>query len=81
MTAKLSSMERSKGHVAWLVSDYYGTTRELYQSADGELYIASDSSVLDIMTGNRQGRWEAPIHMVESTIANLREVYGDGYIS
>lgn len=60
---------RSKGHVAFL-GDY-----EYYIADSGALYRAPLSAVLDIYTGNRIGRWEAPAHMAKRAMKYAREAF------
>jgi hypothetical protein len=58
-------MEKSKGHIMFLGD------REMY--LDGwEIFIAPTSSVLDVSTGNRIGRWEGSA----SHIIRFAGIYG-----
>lgn len=53
---------KSSGHLGWFRRPD-GTLSELY-SERGALWTASEHSVIDMDTGNRIGRWEAPGHML-----------------
>ncbi len=58
--------ELSKGHVTWLSSG-----SELYRDARGEWFLAPRSSVLDVNTGYRIGRFLAPAHFTEGQVSTL----------
>lgn len=51
----VSSLSTSAGHMGWQVTDD-GQVFEVYEQA-GAIYRAASSSVLDVTTRNRIGRW------------------------
>lgn len=62
------SPARSRGHVVFL----WDRTVEVYVDlARGDLYRAPVTNVLDVRTGYRIGRWEAPSHMAEEALSYL----------
>ena len=54
---------KSRGHIGWFHRPD-GQLCELYQAGE-ELFTAPVSNVIDIDTGFRIGRFEAPVHMLE----------------
>ena len=68
VAAPVTSTEpvKSKGHVAF-VGD-----REYYKDAKGELHVAPRDNVIDLDTGYRIGRFEAPAHMADAMVARAQ---------
>lgn len=62
-SAAPSGPVKSRGHVGFYT--YEGTQYEVYKDANGNLYRAPVGNVIDLDTGNRIGRWEAPAHMAD----------------
>lgn len=58
---------KSPGHLG-IINDY-----EYYKDAKGDLWKASLTSVADVRTGYRQGRWEAPAHMADAYWENIQK--------
>lgn len=58
-------MTKSKGHVA--LKDGF----EYYLDAQGNLYTAKENAVIDLSTGYRIGRWEAPPHLADLRLKML----------
>jgi len=56
---------KSRGHLAFLKGAHSPEPYEFYLDARGELWRAPVSAVIDIDTGYRIGRWEAPKHMAK----------------
>ena len=57
----------SKGHVGIIGGSEY------YKDARGDLYRAQLDAVIDLNTGYRFARWEAPPHMAEQSLKWARE--------
>jgi hypothetical protein len=55
-------IQKSVGHIGWFHRPD-GQLCELYEDG-GELFTAPVSNVIDLDTGNRIGRFEAPLHML-----------------
>lgn len=65
----LPEIEKSKGHVCFY--QYEQNKYELYLDAKGNLYRAPVGNVIDIDTGYRMGRFEAPSHLAQQQIKRL----------
>lgn len=63
------SYEPSKGHLGDYT--YQGTTYEVYEDAKGDIWRAPISSVIDVRTGYRIGRWEGPKHQRDYILKSL----------
>jgi hypothetical protein len=60
---------KSRGHVGFYAFD--GVTYELYKDGKGELYRAQLTDVMDVRSGMRIGRWEAPAHQADKRASEL----------
>lgn len=75
-SATSAQPEKSKGHIGFTTDPASGTKYELYREANGDLYRAPISSVMDVTTGNRQGRWEAKASQADARARHLMEMDG-----
>jgi hypothetical protein len=64
---------KSKGHVEFRFPEDGSEGYELYKDESGALYRAPVGSVIDVDTGRRIGRWEAPPHMAGTTSESAAE--------
>ncbi len=64
MTGRMT-VEKSNGHIT-----FHGSY-EYYQDANGDLFVAPISNVIDCTTGYRIGRWECYAHHREYVLSTL----------
>ncbi|MGD9825118.1 LPD38 domain-containing protein, partial [Desulfobacter sp.] len=66
-----SKIIQSKEHIGFFTRPGTKEQVEVYKDANGEVYTAPVSNVIDVDTGYRIGRFEAPAHLADQAVKNL----------